>query len=59
MVISSSLKRSMDMDIIVSGSLAYDRIMNFPEYFSEHILPEKIHVLNSGARLEISLTHSP
>ena len=34
------------MDIIVSGSLAYDRIMNFPEYFSEHILPEKIHVLN-------------
>ena len=36
----------MDMNIIVSGSLAYDRIMNFPGYFSEHILPEKIHVLN-------------
>jgi adenosine kinase len=34
------------MDIIVSGSLAYDRIMDFPGYFSEHILPEKIHVLN-------------
>ena len=34
------------MNIIVSGSLAYDRIMNFPGYFSEHILPEKIHVLN-------------
>ncbi len=34
------------MNIIVSGSLAYDRIMDFPGYFSEHILPEKIHVLN-------------
>ncbi len=34
------------MDIIVSGSLAYDRIMDFPGYFSDHILPEKVHVLN-------------
>jgi adenosine kinase len=34
------------MNIIVSGSLAYDRIMDFPGHFSEHILPEKIHVLN-------------
>jgi adenosine kinase len=34
------------MNIIVSGSLAYDRIMDFPGYFAEHILPEKIHVLN-------------
>lgn len=34
------------MDIIVSGSLAYDRIMDFSEYFSEHIFPDKIDVLN-------------
>jgi len=34
------------MNIIISGSLAYDRIMDFPGYFAEHILPEKIHVLN-------------
>jgi adenosine kinase len=34
------------MNIIVSGSLAYDRIMDFPGYFKDHILPEKIHVLN-------------
>jgi adenosine kinase len=34
------------MNIIVSGSLAYDRIMDFPGFFSDHILPEKIHVLN-------------
>ncbi len=36
----------MEKKIIVSGSLAYDRIMDFPGLFSEHILPEKIHVLN-------------
>ena len=34
------------MQIYVSGSLAYDRIMDFPERFSDYILPDKIHVLN-------------
>jgi len=34
------------MNIFVSGSLAYDRIMAFPGRFSDHILPDKIHVLN-------------
>lgn len=34
------------MQIVVSGSLAYDRIMDFEGYFADHILPEKIHVLN-------------
>ncbi len=33
-------------NIFISGSLAYDRIMNFPESFSDHILPDKIHTLN-------------
>ena len=32
--------------ILVSGSLAYDRIMDFPGYFKDNILPEKIHILN-------------
>jgi len=36
----------MKKNIYVSGSLAYDRIMDFPGYFSEHILPEKIHMLS-------------
>ncbi|MGB3211160.1 MAG: carbohydrate kinase family protein [Desulforhopalus sp.] len=36
----------MMKNIIISGSLAYDRIMNFPESFSDHILPDKIHTLN-------------
>ncbi len=34
------------MKIIVSGSIAYDRIMDFPGRFSEHILPEKIDNIN-------------
>jgi len=34
------------MNILVSGSLAYDRIMDFPGKFEDHILPEKIHILN-------------
>lgn len=32
--------------IVVSGSLVYDRIMDFPGKFSDHILPDKIHILN-------------
>ena len=34
------------MTIFVSGSLAYDRIMNFPGRFSDHILPDRIHNIN-------------
>ncbi len=34
------------MQIFISGSLAYDRIMNFPGRFQDHILPDRIHVLN-------------
>lgn len=34
------------MNILISGSLAYDRIMDFPDKFSNHILPDKIHILN-------------
>lgn len=34
------------MRIFISGSLAYDRIMDFPGRFVDHILPEKIHILN-------------
>ncbi len=34
------------MNIFISGSLAYDRIMDFPGKFSDYILPDKIHILN-------------
>ena len=42
----------MKKNIIVSGSLAYDRIMDFPGYFSDHILPEKIHMLNVAFQVD-------
>lgn len=34
------------MKVFVSGSLAYDRIMSFPGKFSDHLLPDKMHILN-------------
>ncbi|HLD22214.1 MAG TPA: carbohydrate kinase family protein [Patescibacteria group bacterium] len=34
------------MNIIVHGSVAFDRIMDFPGSFKDHILPDKIHKLN-------------
>ncbi|MFH1582865.1 MAG: carbohydrate kinase family protein [Candidatus Falkowbacteria bacterium] len=36
----------MKNNIIVCGALAYDRIMDFPGKFSEHILTGKTHILN-------------
>jgi len=33
-------------NIVVSGSLAYDQIMNFPGRFSDHILANQTHNLN-------------
>jgi adenosine kinase len=32
--------------IIVAGSLAFDHIMTFPGLFKDHILPDKLHVIN-------------
>ena len=34
------------MSILISGSLAYDYIMDFPDSFKNHILPDQIHILN-------------
>ena len=36
----------MNSKILISGSVAYDRIMNFPGYFKDQILPDKLHILN-------------
>lgn len=32
--------------VLVSGSLAYDRIMTFKGNFSEHFMPDKLHSIN-------------
>ncbi len=34
------------MNTLICGSIAYDTIMVFPGRFKEHILPEKLHILN-------------
>lgn len=34
------------MELLVTGSLAYDRIMDFGGEFKDHILPDKIHAIN-------------
>lgn len=34
------------MSIHLSGSVAFDRIMTFPGQFEDHIVPEKLHILN-------------
>src|SRR5512134_1350043 len=34
------------MSILICGSIAYDTIMVFRDRFKNHILPDKIHILN-------------
>lgn len=34
------------MTALICGSFAFDNIMVFPDHFKNHILPEKIHMLN-------------
>lgn len=34
------------MSIIVSGSIVYDRIMDFPGSFADHIIADQVHKLN-------------
>lgn len=36
----------MNKRVIVTGSLAYDHIMSMPGRFSDHIMPDKLHILN-------------
>lgn len=38
--------------ILITGSLAFDQIMDFPGKFSDHIIPEKVHILNVSFLVE-------
>lgn len=40
------------MPVLVSGSVAYDRIMDFPGKFADHILPGKIHNISISFALD-------
>lgn len=46
------------MNIIIHGSIALDRIMNFPGAFRENILPDKIHDLSVSFQVDrIDILH--
>ncbi|HSA84462.1 MAG TPA: carbohydrate kinase family protein, partial [Patescibacteria group bacterium] len=32
--------------LIITGSIAYDYIMDYPDKFADHILPGKLHQIN-------------
>ena len=34
------------MKLVVTGSIAFDHIMSMPGQFADHIMPDKIHMLN-------------
>ena len=38
--------RPRDKAALICGSVAYDTILQFPDRFKSHILPDKIHILN-------------
>ena len=40
------------MNILLTGSVAYDYIMKFPGYFREHILPEQLHSISLSFLVE-------
>lgn len=40
------LTPSSGKEVLVTGSLAFDQIMDFPGKFQDHILPDKLHMIN-------------
>jgi adenosine kinase len=40
------------MDIVLTGSVAYDYIMKFPGYFKEHILPDRLDSISLSFLVE-------
>ncbi len=43
--------------IIVTGSIAYDDIMNFPGHFKDHFHPEKLHQINISFVVDAFVKH--
>ncbi len=43
---SPALSVRRDGQVIVTGSLAFDQIMVFPGNFKDHVLPDKLHIIN-------------
>lgn len=49
---AESLSRQRSGQVVVTGSLAFDNIMDFPGYFKDHILADKAHVINISFLVE-------
>ena len=53
------------MDILLTGSVAYDYLMTFPGHFKEQILPERREIadvlrkLSPAGRRKFLLAHEP
>jgi adenosine kinase len=45
-------KPHADREVLVAGSLAFDQIMAFPGKFQDHILPDKLHMINLSFLVE-------
>jgi adenosine kinase len=43
--------------ILISGSLAYDHIMDFPGYFRDHFMPDKLHNINVSFNIDGHFEH--
>ncbi len=50
MIASDAVLRPQE--VVVTGSLAYDFIMDFPGDFRDHIMPDKVHVLSISFLVE-------
>ena len=42
----------LDMDILLTGSVAFDYLMKFPGYFREHILPDQLECISLSFLVE-------
>lgn len=45
------------MKIYISGSMAYDEIMNFPHYFKDYFHPERLHQINVSFAVQTLAKH--
>lgn len=45
------------MDVIVTGSIAYDYLMRFPGKFAEYIIPERLHQISLSFLVEDMTKH--
>jgi adenosine kinase len=46
------VNNSQQSRVLVTGSLAFDYIMNYPGKFQDHILPDKLHMINLSFLVE-------